>query len=124
MHFVGCAVIAFKIKTFCCQCICNIGYSRLYVADISRVAVCRSAAGYIRDSLVIRIDAVIRHIGISAYGQSVVIDDRIARCDTVHFHVFGQFDIQRICPIGYHADISICQLRRICHTADDIRLFA
>ena len=124
MHFIGHAVIAFKIKTFCCQCICDIGYSCLYIANIGRVAVCRSAAGYVRDGLVIRVEAVIRHIGLSAYGQPVVVDDRIARCDAVHFHVFRQFDIQRICPVGYHADISVCQLRRICHAANDIRLFA
>ena len=100
------------------------GSRLLHISDIGCIGICRSATGHIRNRRIIRIDAVIRHIGISAYGQSVVIDDRIARCDAVHFHVFGQFDIQRICPVGYHADISIRQLRCICHTADDIRLFA
>ena len=85
---------------------------------------CHLTVSHIGYLLVIRIEAVIGHIGLSAYGQSVVIDHRIARCDAVHFHVFRQFDIQRICPVGYHADISVCQLRCICHTADDIRLFA
>ena len=84
---------------------------------------CHLTISHIGYFLVIRIDAVIGYIGLSTYGQPVIIDHRIARCDAVHFHVFRQFDIQRICPIGYHADISIRQLRCICHTADDIRLF-
>ena len=128
MHFVRRAVIAFEIKAFCRQCIRNIGhrivYGCLHISDIGRIGRRISAAGYVRDGLVIRIEAVIGYIGLSAYGQSVIIDHRIARCDAVHFHVFRQFDIQRICPVGYHADISVCQLRCICHTADDIRLFA
>ena len=85
---------------------------------------CHLTVSHIGYFLVICIDAVIGYIGLSAYGQPVIIDHRIARCDAVHFYIFGQFDIQRICPVGYHADISVCQLRRICHTADDIRLFA
>ena len=100
------------------------GSRLLHISDIGCIGICRSATGHIRNRRIIRIDTVICHIGISAYGQSVVIDDRIARCDAVHFQIFGQFDIQRICPIGYHADISVCQLRCICHTADDICLFA
>ena len=100
------------------------GNRLLHISDIGCIGICRSATGHIRNRRIIRIDTVICHIGLSAYGQSVVIDDRIARCDAVHFHVFRQFNIQRICPVGYHADISVCQLRCICHTADDIRLFA
>ena len=100
------------------------GSRLLHISDIRCIGIYRSATGHIRNRRIIRIDAVIGYIGLSAYGQPVVVDDRIARCDAVHFHVFRQFNIQRICPVGYHADISVCQLRRICYAANDIRLFA
>ena len=67
---------------------------------------CHLTISHIGYFLVIRIEAIIRHIGLSAYGQTVIIDHRIARCDAVHFHIFGQFDIQRTVS-GYYTDVPI-----------------
>ena len=83
------------------------GSRLLHITDIGSVGRRISAAGYIRDDCVIGIDTVIGYIGLSAYGQPVIIDDSVTCCNAVHFHVFGQFHRQRICPIGYHADISV-----------------
>ena len=67
---------------------------------------CHLTVSHIGYFLVIRIEAVIGYIGLSAYGQAIVVDNRITRCDAVHFHVFRQFDIQRAVS-GYYADIPV-----------------
>ena len=67
---------------------------------------CHLTVSHIGYLLVIRIDAVIGYIGLSTYGQPVIIDHRIARCDAVHFHIFSQFHIQRAVS-GYYADIPV-----------------
>ena len=38
--------------------------------------------------------------------DAVIVDYRAACCDTVHFHIFGQFYIQRAVS-GYDTDIPV-----------------
>ena len=97
--------------------------SRLFhISDIGCVAVCRSAAKHVRNRRIIGINAIRSNESLSTYGQAIIINHRAACCDTVHFYIFGQFDIQRICPVGYHTDIIIAQFRLISHATNDIRL--
>jgi len=108
---------------FDCRRLCRTADGRIQLIHIDGIGSGRTGC-HVGNLLIVGIEAAVVDIGLSAYMDAVVVDHRIARCDAVHFHVFRQFDIQRIFPVGYHADISVCQLRRICHAADNIRLFA
>ena len=129
MYFVGRTVIAFKIKAFCCQHICDVGYSCLYIADIGRVGICRSTAGHVGNLVA----AVVKAVFGQGYGVSgravidrntVIIHNRITGRHTCQaFQLFGKLDIELIIRrIGYHADIVITQLAAVSAAQDGHRL--
>ena len=104
--------------------------SRLfYVADIGRIGICRSAAGYVGNLFIARIyagfcngravidsDAVVVYHSISGFKRRCI--DRIQPRK-----ILGQLYSQRIVPVGNNPQIIISQLGYIRYAADNIRLF-
>ena len=80
-------------------------HSIFQLAEVDCVTVHR-AVSHVGDLLIVCIETVFVDIGLSVNGQTVIIDHRAACCDTVHFHIFSQFHIQRAVS-GYYADIPV-----------------
>ena len=110
----------FTVRYFCGSTGCRF----FQLVNINRIGTVDTVR-HVSDDLVIGIEAVIRHIGLSAYSQPGIVDDRITgRYAFEAFQGFGETDFQVVVAVGYDAEIVIVrQLGCIRNAADDVHLF-